>query len=220
MRSWLATILLTVLLAGCSQPATEPEVNPESTATSQPATPMSKDATEITPPTFDASAPLLPSEDAEPADIKALPQALLVSPLVMQEFLEQNIGVAGFGGKVFCAYETLTSQENEAGGAEEYLWTLCQEYYKVGQDLMKGTGVSVPVAIFLKRKGDNYQIASFFLPGDGEDYAKGIQGVFPPEIWPLIFPTDQVGRNSYNQRAQRLEDVAERRAMAYFKANP
>ena len=122
--------------------------------------------------------------------------------------------------KLFARMKVLASQEGVGGQVEEFQWVMCQEYYKADGVLTKGSGISIPMVVFLQMKGDSYQIASYSLPGDGDDYAKFIQGTFPEQLWPQIFPSDQAQIRAYNQRAARLEAEAERRAIAYFKANP
>jgi hypothetical protein len=220
IKYWTVLLGLCIGLVGCSQPATQVTLRDPTPIFTQPAFPTVDPVAEELTPTQDPIATMIIPEDSEPGNLKPLPQVLLVSPVVMWEFLEQNVGTIGFGGKVFCAYEVLASQEGVGGQVEEYQWVVCQEYYKSDGTLTKGSGISLPMVVFLQSKGETYQIASYSLPGDGEDYAKFIQGTFPERLWPQIFPSDQAQIRAYNQRAARLEAEAERRATAYFKANP
>lgn len=46
---------------------------------------------------------------------------------VTDDYLTENIGKTGFGGKTFCTYKTLDIEETKQG-VNEYLFAVCQEY--------------------------------------------------------------------------------------------
>lgn len=218
--SWALLILLGFSLAGCTQTTFQRvPVTPWPTS-AQSAVPGFDNTNENHLLTPVPSVPMNIPVETEPGNIKALPEVRYISLPAMWEYLEQNVGIAGFGGKIFCAFETLKSQEGADGQVEQYLWVLCQEYYQANGVLTKGSGISLPAAIYLLQKGENYQITSHSLPEDGENYAKSIQSVFPEDLWPWILPTDQQGIRAHNQRIARLEAELDRRASAYFKASP
>ena len=159
--------------------------------------------------------PLMPEPLAEPA---LMPEKYFPPSTLLDDYLAENIGVAGFGGNVFCAYD-LMGMNLQAEKPSLYLWALCQEYYIIDQDLDKGSGISVPVAIYLQKSGDGYIISAHELPVDGEGYGPSIWRLFPENLWPQIFPNQDDNYAAYNQRAERLDNATEQAAKIHFLLN-
>ncbi|HBB96534.1 MAG TPA: hypothetical protein DC054_14195 [Blastocatellia bacterium] len=98
---------------------------------------------------------------------------------VTTSYLNQKIGVAGFGGKPFCGYKLLDVEENEKG-IFEYLDVLCQEYYLKGNGkLEKGTGIMQPVALTITKSNGDFQIVKHEVPRDGDGFNPDIEALFP-----------------------------------------
>jgi hypothetical protein len=151
-----------------------------------------------------------------------LPQVEQSVPTIQEEevheYLAVNVGAASFGGKVFCAYEELAT-EQDAEGTTLYLWALCIEYYQDGGGFEQGTGVSVPVAIFLRNREGSLVITEHKGPGSGTDYGKDVRSIFPQSSWPEILPSNDDETAAYNLRAEMLESETEEMARRYFQTS-
>ncbi len=104
---------------------------------------------------------------------------------VTKKYLVANIGIVGFGGKVFCAHKVL---DVEVSGemVNEYVWALCQEYLPRNGKVQQGTGTGMPVALLIKRQGSTYQVVSHRNPGEGSLYASDVERIFPKKIHEAI----------------------------------
>jgi hypothetical protein len=132
----------------------------------------------------------------------------------IENYLVTNVGVTGFDGKVFCAFEMLSVIEKEDEvEIEAYLWVLCQEYYEQNQVLEQGTGMSLPVALIVQERGERDEV-SHRIPRDGDFYQDDVQTIFPRAIWADILSTDA---SDYNQRVQALEHEVEEEAQIFFE---
>lgn len=96
----------------------------------------------------------------------------------IEEYLNGNILKPEFGGKVFCVFNKYGSEEKD-NQISYYLWTYCEEYYKKGEEILMGSGVSMPVKLSAVKNGDQIKITDFKQPIDGEDYPKSIKELFP-----------------------------------------
>lgn len=147
------------------------------------------------------------------------PQENQIDPPLQGEeiktYLANQLGEVAFGGKVFCAYEVLATEQKEKETAL-YLWVLCQEFYQDDQQLKLGTGMSLPVAVFLEHKEDHWQISEHKIPQDGLAYGEDIKTIFPESIWPKITPGTDEEINEYNHRINILETETEEAAKVYF----
>ena len=133
----------------------------------------------------------------------------------LKSYLAVNVGAVAFGGKVFCAYNVLGTQQQEEI-TTLYLWTLCQEFYQEQQQLRKGTGVSVPVSVTLENKGDSRQIIEYTIPRDGSYYGEDIKAIFPQSVWPKISPQSNQEIDEFNNYISILEASTEQEAMFFF----
>ncbi len=132
----------------------------------------------------------------------------------VDEYLATNVGTSSFGGEVFCASEPLDA--DQGAGGEMYLWVYCMEYYPEEGSLVRGSGVSVPVALHIEERDGHYEITDHRLPRDGEYYGPNVRDIFPESTWSQIMPQTDEERERYNDRAKRLEEEAERRARSHY----
>ena len=109
-------------------------------------------------------------------------------------------------------------QEQDGNLIHIYLWALCLEYYRDGQGLQKGTGMSLPVAIELIKAPDGYQFNSYKVPRDGTLYGKDIRAEFPPSTWEEMMPVNQEDVEAYSARAHQLEAETKAEAEKEFLA--
>jgi len=132
-------------------------------------------------------------------------------PQTIKDYLASHVGVSSSGGKVFCAFEKLGASE-DIENPRLFVWALCQEYY--GQkSLDRGTGMSLPVVLFLQKAGSAYIITSSKIPGNGTQFWPDIKTLFPQDTWDSISATDV---NAYNLRAQTLLDDTEIDALTFL----
>ena len=122
----------------------------------------------------------------------------------IEDYLVTNIGISGFGGEVFCAYEPLNAEQGAEG--KIYLWALCLEYYLEQGSLIPGSGVSSPVALRIQEKNGHYEVIGHLVPRDGTYYGPDVRAVFPQSAWSQI----------YYYRGSKLEEDTEMKARLYY----
>lgn len=105
---------------------------------------------------------------------------------VTKNYLVQQFGETGFGGKSFCAFKLLDI-EQKGDDVNEYVYTVCQEYYLKNDELKQGTGSGLPVALQLRKEGASYKVISHKAPGDGARYSRDIEEFFPKKTHAEIF---------------------------------
>jgi hypothetical protein len=110
----------------------------------------------------------------------------------IDDYLAQNIGGAGFGGRVFCAHEVL-DVEGSGESVKEYVFAVCQEYDVRGGGLREGTGAAMPVALQLGMRDQAYQVISYQTPEDSPRYEGDVKRMFPEKTHPEIFYGDRKG---------------------------
>ena len=130
----------------------------------------------------------------------------------VEGYLIENIGIASFGGQVFCSCDVLDTKPENIN-VDVYVWAFCEEYYLVGNSLEVGTGSSLPVALHLQRAGGEYRLLSYEVPKDGTGYGPSIQVIFPRVA---IERMCMGNTDCYNQRAERLEYENEQKAGEYY----
>jgi hypothetical protein len=130
----------------------------------------------------------------------------------VEGYLVENIGIASFGGQVFCSCEVLDT-EQEGIKVDVYVWALCEEYYLVENSLNMGTGSSLPVALHLQETGSEYRLLSYEVPKDGLGYGPSIQAIFSPLAIERMCEGDA---DCYNGRAERLELENLQKAREYY----
>jgi hypothetical protein len=130
----------------------------------------------------------------------------------VEEYLVENIGEASFGGEVFCSYDVL-EMGVRFNGADVYVWALCGEYYLEDGTLTMGTASSLPVALYMKISTGGYSISGYDIPRDGMEYGSSIRQIFPAGA---IEAMCEGKPDCYNERAIRLENDIEAKAMEYY----
>jgi hypothetical protein len=132
----------------------------------------------------------------------------------IESYLATHIGISGFEGTVFCAYEALDAKQNEGGMM--YVWAMCLEYYLEQDALTLGSGVSVPVALQVEQINNHYEIVGHVTPRDGTFYGEDVRASFPQSAWVQIMPENEDEIDAYNSRVERLEQAIEEKARAHF----
>jgi hypothetical protein len=132
----------------------------------------------------------------------------------LESYLVDHVGISGFGGEVFCAYEPFDTLQGVGGKA--YLWVLCQEYYLEQEALNRGSGVSLPVVLRIQEIDGRYEILDSSFPRDGAYYGSDVRAAFPECTWAHIMPRSVEEIHQYNDRANKLESETEMKARAYY----
>jgi hypothetical protein len=103
-----------------------------------------------------------------------------------KNYLVEKFGQAGFGGKSFCAFKVL---DVEQGGQDihEYVFAACQEFYLKGAELTRGTALGLPVALLLRKESDGYKVISHEAPGDGGQFSRDVERIFPKKTHEEIY---------------------------------
>jgi hypothetical protein len=135
-----------------------------------------------------------------------------VPPDQIRSYLAASIGISAFGGEVFCAYEPLDARQGQQGRL--YLWALCQEYFVEDGELRAGSGVSLPVVLFVQEANDRLAIVRHRMPRDGAAYGSDVRSLFPASVWDQVMPQGKDEILAYNGRSERLERETETQARA------
>jgi hypothetical protein len=131
----------------------------------------------------------------------------------VDEYLVQKIGLALFGGKVFCAYDVLGTSLR-IGATDVYVWALCGEYYFENDKLTLGTASSLPVAMHMQKVDGQYQVVRYEIPSDGSGFMPSIRRIFPADSIQKMCHQDT---NCYNARALRLQKTIMKKAQEYYE---
>jgi hypothetical protein len=132
-----------------------------------------------------------------------------ISDVMIGEALNNsNFANTHFGGQVFLAYQKL-GEETSGAHATEYVWLVSQEFYVKNGKLLKGSGVSLPLALFY----DNGNLVAVNAPRDGSNYTKDVQSIFPDSIKQLPIFTD-VAR--HDEIVSGLEQQVQTKAHSQF----
>lgn len=76
------------------------------------------------------------------------------------------------------------------------MWALVEEYYKKGESIDIGSGMSVPVVLSVSvHNDDSMEIITHSIPSDGSYYLNDIKEMFPKKIQKKIlgFSSYQIG---------------------------
>lgn len=205
---WItSTLLFLCFLTACT-----PHLSTEnsSLASLTPITPISSPAG-TTPPYMPPSPEPVPSTPPAPLPTPSFVAPFGLPPQTIKDYLASHVGISAFGGKLFCAYEKLGASEDTAS-PRLFIWALCQEYYGE-KSLDRGSGLSLPVVLFLQKAGSAFTITSSKIPGNGTLYGKDVKTLFPQDTWDSIFGTDV---NIKNLRNQTLSYDTEGDALTFF----
>ncbi|WP_226678590.1 hypothetical protein [Mesobacillus jeotgali] len=109
----------------------------------------------------------------------------------IEKYISQEVMSPNFGGEIFSAYEILATNEEKG---EIYLWALIEEYYKEGEEVEQGSGMSVPMVLKIDRSEGASKVISHTLPRDGSFYADDIKEMFPyfAELKALDYPSNHI----------------------------
>lgn len=123
---------------------------------------------------------------------------------VLKDYIKAEEGVTSKDGQVFVSVDIFGSREDNET-IKVYLWALVQEY-GWADDLIEGSGSSIPMMIEVKRNGDKYEPMSITMPRDGGYYTEDLKKIFPSEYQDrLTARQGNVYVLEYNNRCQAYE---------------
>jgi len=86
----------------------------------------------------------------------------------VRRYLEDKVISKSFGGKAFCRYEVLGTEDKNTI-INQYISYYCQEYHRENGTLAQGTGMAGPGLLVLERNGETIKIIGHSIPGFYED---------------------------------------------------
>ena len=123
-----------------------------------------------------------------------------VDKKIIQEYLEtktNNISAPYNGGKMYSAFKILGTDNNKI-----YVWMLKHEYLKQTNELTGG--VSIPLVLYVKTKGNNIEIKKHKYPKEGEEYGRSLTKLFPENV------REEMNSNP-NELAHQLQEIINNR---------
>lgn len=158
---------------------------------------------------IDAARPTFPELTPPSTTTPSGTQTSLISDTTIQTYLAtMNFAQPNYGGKSFIAFERLG--ENVSGSqAIEYVWAAFQEYYVKNNQLEKGTGISIPLALFFS----DGKPVTFNAPRNGSPYYVDVQKYFPDSIKQQDVFIDTA---KHNELVRNLEQQTQIQAGRFF----
>ncbi|MDD7796038.1 hypothetical protein [Clostridium sp. 'White wine YQ'] len=84
---------------------------------------------------------------------------------IVKNDVEPTAGLKSFGGKVFCDYSIVISEE-KYGEINVYLWLYSQELYVDSNKIKSGTGTIDPAVLHLKKEDNTYILKTFYVSSE------------------------------------------------------
>jgi len=133
-----------------------------------------------------------------------------VSKQYIKDYLALQIGEHNFGGKVFCGYEPM-GMANDGQKIQLYLWIQCSEYYWSGDGPKEGTGMFIPVVLFVEMRY-GYKIVDFKAGSMGQLLTMN----FPPGIQNIILMPYDKAPATFVTGIKAAQQEVKQEAKAYF----
>ena len=136
-----------------------------------------------------------------------------VAPESLNAYIADHQGFTSLGGQMRCAYAPLGQ---EAGRV--FVWAICIELLPSPdrQELVRGSAMSLPVALQVETQDGRPHIVGIEVPQDGDQYGASIRRIFPESEWPRIFPHTE----TENARGRALAKQLQVEAVERFRLPP
>jgi hypothetical protein len=152
---------------------------------------------------------ITPTPGLQVADSNTRPDVeKFVSKQYIKDYLVMNFGEASQGGKVFCAYQPI-GMGNDGHTIKLYLWIVCHEYVVQNGNLSMGTGMSVPVVLYVEAR------RRYFIV-DAKDIEDGLQ-LRETNLPPAIVSKLQFTAEEQNALVKPLQTEVDQEARDYFR---
>ncbi len=139
--------------------------------------PISYQPDDTTPPEWLVESTAPPRDMADPVTLPGPLDEDAVGFLI-HSYLPDNIGEAGSGGDVFCAYEMYGWQQ-QTDTAEAWLWAYWQEF---NMEAPEGTGISTPLTVHFAELPAGWVVSFADEPRLAGQYADSVREMFPAEF--------------------------------------
>ncbi|WP_236636033.1 MULTISPECIES: hypothetical protein [unclassified Exiguobacterium] len=115
----------------------------------------------------------------------SMSQSISVDQNEIERYLTTEVMEPNFGGDVWTTYKILDTNTTKN---EVYVWALIQEYIQEGDRFEQGTGMSVPLVLYLDDKDESFTIQGHRVPRDGSYYPTDLWTMFPVHVQVSISP--------------------------------
>lgn len=115
----------------------------------------------------------------------SMSQSVSVDHQEMERYLTTEVMNPNFGGDVWTSYKILDTNTTKH---EVYVWALIQEYVQEGDRFEQGSGMSVPLVLYLDDDDESFTIQGHRLPRDGSSYPTDLWTMFPVHVQLAISP--------------------------------
>ncbi|MDQ6770134.1 MAG: hypothetical protein M3Z54_09115 [Gemmatimonadota bacterium] len=125
-----------------------------------------------------------------------------VAPDSLNAYIADHQGFTSLGGQMRCAYAPL---DQDAGRV--FVWAICIELLPSPdrQELVRGSAMSLPVALQVETQDDRARIVGIAVPQMGDQYGTSIRRIFPESLWPRIFPHTEIENARGRALAKQLQ---------------
>lgn len=132
----------------------------------------------------------------------SMSQSVSVDHNEMERYLTTEVMEPNFGGDVRTTYKILDTNTTKH---EVYVWALIQEYVQEGDHFEQGTGMSVPLVLYIDNEDKTFTIKGHRLPRDGSYYPTDLRTMFPVHVQLAISPhPDGVVTKLHKQMEEKL----------------
>jgi hypothetical protein len=138
---------------------------------------------------------------------------LRVAPESLNAYIAEHRGFTSIGGEMRCAYAPLGQQAERL-----FVWALCLELLPSanGQELVRGSGMSLPVALQVETHDGRARVVGIEVPQDGDQYGASIRRIFPESQWSDILSHTE----KENARGTALAKQLQTEAVERFRLPP
>ena len=109
----------------------------------------------------------------------SMSQSVSVDHQEMERYLTTEVMNPNFGGDVWTSYKILDTNTTKN---EVYVWALIQEYVQEGDRFEQGSGMSVPLVLYLDDDDESFTIQGHRTPRDGSYYPTDLWTMFPVHV--------------------------------------
>lgn len=124
---------------------------------------------------------------------------------VVEAYLDSTVALTGFGGRPSSVYLLLDRRD---AGDTSVLWiyAYCQEFYRYGGELRRGSGTMLPLEVTLLQENAGYRVIGSRAPGPGASYAEDVERIFPPRARELLLSGNVRERNRMSDQLRAQMD--------------
>lgn len=115
----------------------------------------------------------------------SMSQSVSVDHKEIERYLTTEVMEPNFGGDVWTTYQILDTNTTKN---EVYVWALIQEYVQEGDRFEQGSGMSVPLVLYIDEDDESFTVQGHRSPRDGSYYPTDLWTLFPVHVQLAISP--------------------------------